>query len=566
MPTPTLPGLLAAALVLLGGNVRTLDPARPTATALVCEGTDIVYVGDDAGALARAGEGATRIDLRGRAVLPGFIDAHGHLSGLGAIALGALDLRDAASFDEVVAAVRAEVAKRKKGEWITGGRWDHESWPSRALPTHEALSAAAPENPVLLSRVDGHMALANAAALALAGIGPATKDPPGGAILRGPDGRTPNGLLVDNALDLVYAKVPPGARGATDDLLLAAERRCFEVGLTSVHDAGVDPPEVLAMLRLADAGKLRLGVYAMVAASAAGMEYVEAHAPAIGRGARGNVTVRAVKAIADGAMGSRGAWLLAPYADRPADEKGAPYLGLPVTAPEALARVVERCAARGYQVGVHAIGDRANREVLDAYERVFIGPPVAQVSGDAVAEGRRRLAAARLRVEHAQLVSPQDLPRFAALGVIASMQPTHATSDMRWAERRVGKERLAGAYAWRTLARSGARLAFGSDFPVEAPDPLLGIYAAVTRQDGKGEPPGGWRPEERLAREEAILAFTQGAAFAAFEESRKGMLREGMRADLVVLSEDVWTCPAPALLTARVDVTICGGEVVFSAP
>jgi len=560
------PGLLAAVLVLLGGNVRTLDPERPTATALVVKDDSIVFVGADADALAEAGPGATRIDLRGRLVLPGFIDAHGHLSSLGALEMGALDLREAKSFDEVVAAVRDEVKKRKKGEWITGGRWDHESWPGRALPTHERISEAAPENPVLLSRVDGHMALANAAALAAAGIGPETQNPPGGAILRAADGRTPSGLLVDNALDLVYAKVTGGGRGSLEEMLLAAEKKCFSVGLTSVHDAGVEPREAEAVVRLSKEGSLRLGVHAMIAASPSGFDYVEKHAPARGLGKSKNVSVACMKVVADGAMGSRGAWLLAPYADRPADEKGLPYVGLPVTSPPALASIVARCAARGWQVATHAIGDRANREILDAYERAYLGSPDAKISGDADAAGRARLKAARLRVEHAQLLSPEDLPRFASLGVIASMQPSHATSDMRWAESRVGKARLPGAYAWKTLLRSGAALAFGSDFPVEAPDPLQGIHAAVTRQDAEGLPAGGWRPEERLTREEAIAAFTRGAAYAAFEEDRKGLLRKGMRADIVVLSRDILTCDPALIRTAQVDMTICGGLVVFARP
>jgi predicted amidohydrolase YtcJ len=535
------PSILAAALLLYHGNIYTLDPAQPRAEALVVAGGRIAYVGREAEARRLAGPDALSIDLEGRTALPGLIDAHGHLGALGALERGALDLRDAKSFDEVVEAVREEAARRKPGEWILGSRWDHESWPGRALPSHERISEAAPRNPVWLERVDGHLGLANRAAMDLAGIGRATEAPPGGIIERDAAG-DPTGIFADNAIDLVAAKIPESARPRYEDLVLAAEERCFRAGLTSVHDAGVAPPEIETLKALAASGRLRLHVYAMVAASR-GAEYVKTHPPLKNFGPRGQLTVRALKVISDGALGSRGAWLLAPYTDRPADEKGAPYVGLSTVSRAELEDNMKAAATHGYQIAVHAIGDAANRQVLD-----LLWPGLE-----------------RPRIEHAQVVAPEDIPRFAEKGAIASMQPVHATSDMRWAERRLGKTRLCGAYAWASMLRAGARLALGSDFPVEAPDPLLGIYAAVTRKDKKGEPAGGWIPEERLTREEAVRGFTEWAAFAAFEEKERGTLAEGKRADIVVLSRDIFACEASEILTARVEMTIAGGEIVYRA-
>lgn len=555
MPAPIAVVLAAAAATLfLHGNIYTLDPDRPRAEALVAEGGRIVYVGAEAGARARAGAAARVVDLGGRTALPGFIDAHAHLGGLGALARGTLDLRGTKGFDEVIAAVVEAARAKKPGEWVVGSGWDHESWPDRKLPSHEKLSAAVPDHPVWLSRVDGHMGLANRNAMDLAKVPPDWTPGAGGAFLRGADG-APLGLFVDNAIGRLTASIPEGGGAGYGDLVLAAQARCLAVGLTSVHDAGLDPAEVPILQRLADNGQLALAVYGMVSVegnAAAGLAYVRKHAPLVRAGAAGQLTIRAIKLIADGAMGSRGAWLLAPYADRPVDEQGAPYLGLSVTSPVELEVATGIAIDRGYQVCTHAIGDAANRAVLDAYEAA------------GKSKSLKTLEPLRLRVEHAQLLSLGDIPRFAGLGVIASMQPTHATSDMRWAEARVGKERLRGAYAWASLLRSGTRLAFGSDFPVESHDPLLGIYAAVTRQDGQGSPAGGWLPGERTTREEAVRGFTSWAAYAAFEEDLRGTLAPGKRADLAVLSRDILTCQPAEILTTKVEMTILGGEVVYT--
>lgn len=528
--------------IFLNGNIYTNDPERPRAEAIVVRSGKIVHVGSNVRAEARPeAEPVEVIDLAGRTVVPGFVDAHGHLGSLGALEKGALDLRDARSWAEVVAAVKERAALAKPGEWIFGSRWDHESWPERALPTRDALDAAAPENPVLLTRIDGHMAIANARALAAAGVTAATANPPGGALGRAEGTREPTGILIDNAIDLVAAKAPAGGAGspAYEDLVLAAQARCLSVGLTAVHDAGIAPAEAEALVRLAESGRLKLRVHAMVAASEAGLAWIEGRPPLVRAGPRGRLSVRAVKVIGDGAMGSRGAWLLAPYADAPAQG----WVGLPVTSRSDLERIVARASKAGYQVAVHAIGDRAN-----------------QVALDALASAPRAL---RPRIEHAQLVAPADIPRFAALGVIASMQPTHATSDMRWAERRLGRERLVGAYAWAKVLRAGARLALGSDFPVENPEPLEGFYAAIARRDRAGEPPGGWLPEERLGREEALRGFTEWAAHAAFDEDRAGRLAPGLDADFVVLSRDILVCDPREVLDTKVEMTIAAGEIVF---
>ncbi|MFQ5845577.1 MAG: amidohydrolase, partial [Planctomycetota bacterium] len=364
-----------------------------------------------------------------------------------------------------------------------------------------------------------------------------TADPDGGEILRDAAGE-PTGMLVDNAVGLVRRAIPAGGGLPTTELWRIAQEACFRAGLTGVHDAGVPAADVEPLRRLYARGTLKLRVHAMLSAGPGIEDYLAGHEP------RGDARfgVRALKLYVDGAMGSRGAWLLAPYSDRPG------HAGLEVTPRKRLRALVEAAARGGWQVCAHAIGDRANREILDLYEAALKKHP-------------RR--AARWRVEHAQCLSPADIPRFARLGVIASMQPTHATSDMRWAEARVGPERLRGCYAWRRLLESGARLCFGSDFPVESERPLWGIHAAVTRQDHRGRPPGGWLPGQKLGREEALRLFTLDAAYAAFQEQEVGSLEAGKLADFVVLDRDILACPAPELLEARVLRTVVGGETVY---
>jgi len=529
--------------VYLGGNIYTMDAASPRAEALAIAGDRLVAVGSDEEIRRLVGEGTAVHNLGGRTVLPGLIDAHGHIGSLGLFGLGRLDLSTARSMDELVAKVSAAAKKAGAGAWVLGGRWDHESWPGKELPRHGGLSAATSDNPVWLRRVDGHAGLANAAAMRRAGVTRETVSPAGGEIIRDENGE-PTGVFVDNAKGLIErvvdAPVPDAAA-----LIDRAQQMCFEVGLTGVHDMGVSPADIEAYRGLAESGRLKLRVYALLSAPYA-VAYFEDHDLLIGD----RLTVRSAKLYADGAMGSRGAWLLEPYSDRPKGEDGAPYSGLALTDPARIEAVVKHALGRGYQVCTHAIGDRGNRETLDAYERALRQVPASDH---------------RLRVEHAQLLSPADVGRFAGLEVVASMQPTHCTSDMRWVEARVGPQRAKGAYAWASLLRSGAVIAAGSDFPVESHNPFYGLHAAITREDAEGAPGGGWYPEQRMTREEALRAFTLGAAWAGFEEEKKGSLVSGKLADFVVVDRDVMVCEAGDVRGTKVLRTVVGGEVVFES-
>ncbi|WP_437998125.1 amidohydrolase [Sorangium sp. So ce185] len=535
-PAPSTPAQppAPADLVITAGVVRTMDPRSPLAEAVAVRGERIVFVGSAADARAFVGPATRVVELPGRAVVPGLVDGHAHLYGLG-VALETPSVRGARSA-EAAAAVVAEAAKaRPRGEWITGRGWDQNLWPGAAFPTHAPLDAAAPEHPVALRRVDGHALWANAAAMRAAGVGRGAQDPPGGRILRDAAGE-PTGVFIDSAMDLVEAKIPADPPAVRERRILRAAEEALSSGLTGVHEMGVDDETVAVYRALAAAGRLPIRVHAYLA-GAGRLEGLRARAPDADAAGTAMFVLRGVKLFADGALGSRGAALLEPYADEPSTS------GLLLMDREALARAARLAADAGFQLAVHAIGDRANRAVLDAFEAL----------------GPGRAAALRFRVEHAQIVSPDDLPRFAALGAIASVQPTHATSDMPWAPARLGARRLKGAYAFRSLLASGARVVFGSDFPVEEPSPLLGIYAAVTRQDLSGQPPGGWMPEERLGLDEALLAFTAAPAYAAWTEGQRGRIAEGFVADLTVLGRDL--SPDRSLVDTPIDMVVVGGRV-----
>ncbi len=543
----------AGETLYFNANIYTMDAANPRAHSMIVMSDGRLRSVNPSPESKVFTDATERIDLKGRTVLPGLIDAHGHLQGLGAFGLGRLDLSSARSFSDVVGAVKDRAAQAKPGEWVLGGRWDHESWPEKNLPTHAALSSISPGNPVWLRRVDGHAGIANAVAMKLAGINKTTASPAGGEIIHDNSGE-PTGVLIDNAMGLLD-KVLPEQTASTADLLLKAQEMCFSVGLTSVHDMGLSPQEIAVYKQLEAEGKLKLRVYALVSSFYA-MRYFEEHG--IYRGDR--LTVRAAKAYMDGAMGSRGAWMLEPYSDRPVDDAGKPYTGLSVSEPAFIEDLAAHGLEKGYQVCVHAIGDRGNREVLDAYRRAIESLGFIDVNWSP-----------RFRIEHAQLLNPADIGRFAEFGsshhfsVIASMQPTHCTSDMRWFNDRVGPERVKGAYAWASLLRAGAIIAGGSDFPVESHNPFLGIYAAVTRQDLEGKPEGGWHPEERVSREEALRMFTLNAAYAAFMENKIGTLAGRMQADFIVIDRDITTCDARDIPGTRVLRTVVAGETVFSA-
>ncbi|MEZ6244229.1 MAG: amidohydrolase [Phycisphaerales bacterium] len=556
--------------VYLNAKIYTASDEAPTAEAMATENGRIVGIGSKRDVLPFIDEGVEIVDVSGRVILPGLIDAHAHMMGLGQLKVGVIDLAGTKSYEEVIDRVRARADAVPRGTWILGRGWDHELWPSGELPTHQLLSDAVPDHPVWLSRVDGHAALANAAAMKAAGIDDRTPSPEGGEILRGDDGRA-TGIFVDNAQPLIEGAVPPHARGEDAELILAAQDMCLSAGLTGVHDMGVSPETVEVYKQLAADGRLKMRMYVLVPGQVA-IEYFAQH----GIYVSGRVTVRACKLYMDGALGSRGAWLLEPYADRPVDRDGDPYVGLNVVDPLFVDKVAKDANDHGYQVCTHAIGDRANRRVLDAYEFAqAIAIPATSAAGESAGEttgpgagqplgsGLLHARNNRFRIEHAQLLDAADIPRFEDLGVLPSMQPTHCTTDMRWIEERIGRDRTVGAYAWRSLIDSGVPIASGSDFPVESHNPFLGIYAAVTRQDLEGAPAGGWHPEQRMTRAEALKSFTIWAAYAAFEEDEKGTLEVGKLADFVVIDRDIMTCEAGLIPDTKVLKTVIGGETVY---
>ena len=532
-----------ADLVVTGARIHTADDRRPTASAMAVRGGRIVYVGTRAGALRYRGSDTRVLDLPGRTIIPGMIDAHAHLLGLGEF-LRNVDLVGTRSYDEVIARVVERARQTPPGTWIHGRGWDQNDWPDKRFPTHEALSRAVPDHPVLLDRVDGHAVLANARAMALAGVTAATRDPEGGRIERDASG-APTGVFVDNAEGVVARVVPEPTRAESRAALLAAVREANRWGLTGVHDAGASPQEVELYEELAREGALTLRTYVMLSDDSAAIARYFARGPQSAL-YDGLVWIRAVKLYADGALGSRGAAMLAPYSDDTTNR------GLLVSRPEHIRAVAAAALRAGFQVATHAIGDRGNREVLDAY---------------AAALGEVRLARSpRFRIEHAQVIAPEDIPRFAALGVIPSMQAVHQTSDMYWAEQRVGPRRIRGAYAWRSLLRTGVVIPNGSDFPVEAVNPLLSFHSAVSRQDAENQPPGGWYPAQRMTRLEALKSMSAWAAWAGFQERELGTLTVGKRADFVVLDQDIMTVPASRILATQVLATWLGGRAVYERP
>lgn len=593
-PTP-LPG--PADVIIKHAKVR--QPGFASASVIAIRNGKITGVGGDE-LLARRTATTIEHDMNGAYVLPGLRDAHGHLAGLGAtINQRNCDLSEVnGSVEDVVRAfetwIKIRKGEPKPGEVLVGRGWDESKWTSYAPPSKEDLIKAdkdgrdftkdehqgfravpgklpestelldqiAPYNPVILYRVDGHTAWVNNRALELAKIDKGTFNPPGGRILRDKDGE-PTGVLVDEAISLVLNALPKKSDDQqvleAEEDILAGALACARAGLVEVHDAGVTMNQELALRRLAKANRLPIRVYAMVTGSRDQIAERLSRPGPVKEPIGDRLTVRAVKLIADGAMGSRGALLLEPYKDQPGTPES-PYRGLRTLARDEIAATARLCLERGWQLCVHAIGDATNREVLDVFEEVQAGK-----------------ADLRWRIEHAQLVNPADWSRFAKLGVIASMQPTHATSDMRWAEDRVGADRLAGAYAWRSLLDAHARLAFGSDFPVESERPALGLYAAVTRQDAHGKPEGGWRPKERLTPLEALRLFTEDAAYASFGEQQRGKIAIGMDADLTAFNHDplevLATTPRSALAldpndkqALKVVGTFVGGKDARKAP
>jgi len=542
LPIVALPGLLVlslaapppsaqqADLIVENAVVYTVNKAQPKVRALAVKDGRIVAAGDDVSAWA--GPATRRLNLRGATVIPGLIDSHAHLEGLGSL-LESADLRHVHSVAGIAEYVRNQAARRKPGEWIAGRNWDQTNWGGQ-FPSARDLDDAAPANPVYLSRVDGHAGWANSAALKLAGVTAQTPDPSGGRIVRDAQGR-PTGIFVDKAMSLIQSKIPPATAAEIRRRLELATKECARLGLTTVHDAGVSELDLDAYRALIAAHDLPIRVYAMIGGTGALWRGYLSKGPEIGE----QLTVRAIKLYADGALGSRGAALWQPYTDDPGNT------GLLMMTREEIEKVARDAAAHGFQVCTHAIGDRANRIVLDAYAAALGGPNDK-----------------RFRIEHAQVISLPDFQKFKDFSILPSMQATHATSDMRWIDQRIGPDRVAGAYAWQRFLKLGIPVANGSDFPVEEPNPILGLYAAITRQDLDGNPPGGWTPSQRMTRAEALESWTLSGAYAAFEEKTKGSLEPGKVADFLVLDRDIMTVSELQIPGTRVLKTFLGGKLV----
>jgi predicted amidohydrolase YtcJ len=522
-------------LILYNADVRTMDPNRPAATALAIAGGNIVAVGNDAEIRKLAKDKTRQLDLAGKTVTPGLIDAHCHLYGLG-VDLENISVRGLDSEQAVVAKLVAEAKTRLPGEWVIGRGWDQNRWPGQQFPTKASLDAAFGDRAVLLRRVDGHAAWVNTKALALASITRDSKDPSGGKIERDAAGE-PTGVLIDNAIDLVDQIIPTASAAVRERRIRAGAKAAIAAGITGVHDMGIDDATAEIYRKLAGANELPLRVYAYLAGDPGNLDRVRvAPQPAIGW-----FQMRGVKYFADGALGSRGARLYKEYDDDPKNK------GLWVTEPDKLKGAVDAAVSGGWQVAIHAIGDAGVGSVIDAY----------------LAANTKHGGDHRLRIEHLQIIAPDDIPRLVESKAIASMQPTHATSDMPWAEQRIGAERIKGAYAWRTVLDKGVPLAAGSDFPVEEVSPILGLYAAVTRQDPTGKPETGWYAAQKLTLDEAIAAFTRGSAYAEFAENSRGMIAVGREADVTVFDRKL--APDRSLLETRAMLTIVGGRVVHEA-
>jgi predicted amidohydrolase YtcJ len=534
-------------MLLSNGRIYTLDARHRVVDTLVVREGRVVFGGRRRDVNAPAGE--PEIDLGGRPVLPGLVDAHGHLMHLARLRL-ALNVAGLLSEAACAERVAARAAKAPSGQWIAGRGWDQNRWPGTSFPTRASLDRAAPHHPVALVRVDGHAIWANSAALRAAGIDRHTTDPPGGRLERDASGE-PTGVLVDTAQELVRRVEPRPGAAQMEEAVRDAIADCLAAGLTGVHEMGADLDALAAYRQLVTAGAFPFRNFvALRGADPAAWQRMLEEGPTVF--GDGRLVVGAVKLMADGALGSRGAAMHAPYCDDPANR------GLLLLPPDELEGRARAAAARGFQVCVHAIGDRANTLVLDALEAVLRGRP--HVAGGRVAAVPG--TDPRHRVEHAQILAEPDIPRFQALGVLPSMQPTHCTSDMPWADARLGADRLPGAYAWRSLLRTGTIIAGGSDFPVELPNPFHGIHAAVTRRPLAGPDPG-WQPDQRMTRVEAVRAFTAWNAYAVHRESELGTLEPGKWADLVACSADLFTCAEMEIAKITPVLTMIAGEIVF---
>ncbi|MEY2578138.1 MAG: hypothetical protein QOI49_962 [Verrucomicrobiota bacterium] len=536
-----------AQTVFVNGNIYTMNERQPRAEAIAVKGDRIVFVGSNADAKKYQSAETKTVDLAAKTVVPGLTDSHCHIFGIGEREMN-LNLEGANTLEDFLARVKDRVAKTEHGKWVTGRGWIETFWKPPQFPTRADLDKIAPDNPVFLTRADGHAAIANSAALRIAKIDKETPNPFGGEILRDKQTGEATGMLLDHAQGLVSKNIPGPTEAERREAFVVGVKRELSLGWCGIQNAGSNLDDLPPMRQALEAGQCKLRVYnAVYAPGPAGAALLH-DGPVLNQFDH-RFTQRTIKVVFDGALGSRGAALLEPYSDAP-ETSG--YL----TQKEAeLQPIFEEALRKGIQVETHAIGDRANRVILDLYEKAMKAVPPEQ----------RKIREPRWRVEHAQILSASDLPRFAKLGVIASMQPSHAISDLFFAPSRLGKERLAGAYAWQSLLKSGAIVTGGSDAPVERGEPMIEFYASVARKSIKGELQDGWHPEQAVSREQALKMFTMSPAYAAFEEQDKGSIEPGKLADLTVLSKDIMKIPTPEILTTTCAMTVIGGEIVYEA-
>jgi predicted amidohydrolase YtcJ len=535
----------AADIVFKNGNIYTANDDKPKAEAVAAKYGRIVFVGSNADAKKYEGKGVKVIDLKGATIVPGLVDAHYHFSGVGFREM-TLNLEGATSLEDFLAKVKARVDKAKPGEWVTGRGWIETFWKPPVFPTRWDLDKIAPNNPVFLTRADGHGAVANSAALKIAGVDKDTENPFGGEIMKDKKTGEPNGMLLDRAQPLVASRTPSSSDADLEQALILADKRSLSLGWTQIHDAGVSWSQVDLMKKLLSEKKLRIRLYEAIRGPGADVQRLLREGPQVGL-YDGRLTIRTIKVTIDGALGSKGAALLEPYADH--DTAGF------LTQKEAdVLPMLQDALRKGVQVEVHAIGDRANRTILDWYEKAFNETPMIE---------RQDRSDPRWRIEHAQIVHPDDIPRFAKLKIIPSMQPSHAIGDLHFAPSRIGVKRLEGAYAWQTFLKQGSIIAGGSDAPVERGEPMIEFYAAVARKDQKGFSGEGWHPEQAVSREQALKMFTIWPAFAAFEEKSRGSIEVGKFADLTALSADIMKIPEMEILKTRCLMTVINGEIVW---
>jgi hypothetical protein len=544
----------SADLIILGGTIYTVNDKQPTVEAVVIKGDKILFAGSEQEARKWANDATRIIDLEGKIVTPGFIEGHGHFMGVGYNELN-LDLMYVKSYDELVEKVKEAAEKAQPGQWILGRGWHQDKWDVKpdtlikGFQTHQKLSAVSPNNPVFLRHASGHAAIANAKAMEIAGVNQLSKEAleesseEGGEIIRDTQGN-PTGIFNERAMGIIARHIPEQGEEQDQQALDLAIQACWRNGITSFQDAGTTRENIELYRKFKEQGKLGVRLYVMLTGFDRDLVH-EWFKKGIEADPDHLLTIRAVKLNCDGALGSRGAWLLEPYSDRP------DFSGMATLPMDTVLSTSRQGLKAGFQVCSHAIGDRANREILDRYEMAFKENPTQSVDH-------------RFRIEHAQHLHPNDIPRFAELGVIPAMQAIHMSSDRPWAIERLGEKRIKeGAYMWQSLLKSGARIVNGTDAPVEPVNPIPSFYASVTRKTLAGTPEGGYEPEEKMTREQALRSYTLDAAYGAFEEGIKGSIEPGKLADLVIFDRDIMTVDEMDILNARVSMTIVGGKVVY---